>query len=67
MAIKRLYRSIKDRKIAGVCAGLAEYFNIDPAIVRIIFLFSALVWGASIILYIIFWICVPNKDAVGKK
>ncbi|MDD5617896.1 MAG: PspC domain-containing protein [Candidatus Omnitrophica bacterium] len=67
MAVKRLYRSIKDRKIAGVCAGLAEYFEIDPAIVRIIFLFSALIWGASIILYIIFWICIPNEDTAGKK
>lgn len=61
MADKRLYRSITDRKIAGICGGLAEYFNIDPAIVRVVFLSLILLWGWGIILYLIFWICVPRK------
>lgn len=59
--MKRLCRSIKDKKIAGVCGGLAKYFKVDPAIVRIIFLLAALVWGFSIILYIVCWICVPKE------
>ena len=59
--MKRLYRSTKDKKIAGVCGGLANYFNIDPAIVRITFLLTALVWGISIILYIVCWICMPKE------
>lgn len=60
--MKRLYRSETDRKIAGVCGGLAEYFNIDPAIVRIVFASLVLLWGWGVILYIIFWISVPNKS-----
>ncbi|MBS3149725.1 PspC domain-containing protein, partial [Candidatus Woesearchaeota archaeon] len=43
MAKKRLYRSIKDRKIAGVCGGMAEYFDVDPTVVR-------LLWALSLIL-----------------
>lgn len=61
MAPKRLYRLVKDKKIAGVCAGLAKYFNVDPALVRIIFLSTALLWGFSIVVYIICWICIPKE------
>ena len=60
--MKRLYRSETDRKIAGVCGGLAEYFNIDPVIVRIIFVLLVSVYGLGLSLYIIFWILVPNKS-----
>jgi phage shock protein C len=67
MARKRLYRSVKDKKIAGVCGGLAKYFNIDPAIVRVVFLFSALLWGASIVLYLVCWVCVPSEGGPDKK
>ena len=55
----RLYRSTSDRAIAGVCGGLAHYFKIDPALVRILFLVFALAGGASILLYIVLWIAVP--------
>ena len=61
MVRKRLFRLIKDKKIAGVCGGLADYFNIDPAIVRILFLLVTLVWGFGLVLYIICWICVPKE------
>lgn len=57
---KRLLRSSKNKKIAGVCGGLAEYFDIDPAIVRIIFFVSAF-WGFGILLYIVCWICIPKE------
>jgi phage shock protein C len=57
---KRLYRSTKNKVLGGVCAGIAEYFNIDPVIVRIIavlLLFS----GAGLIAYIVAWIIVPKN------
>jgi phage shock protein C len=60
----RLYRSTSDRAIAGVCGGLAHYFKIDPALVRILFLVFALAGGASILLYIVLWIAVPADGGV---
>lgn len=58
---KRLYRSTTDRKIAGVCGGIAEYFNIDPVIIRIIALILLLPGGLPGFLpYIILWILVPE-------
>jgi phage shock protein C len=55
----RLYRSATDKVIAGVCGGLAHYFNIDPALVRLAFVVFALAGGASVLLYIVLWIAVP--------
>lgn len=55
----RLYRSATDKVIAGVCGGLAQYFSIDPAIVRLAFVVFALAGGASVLLYIVLWIAVP--------
>lgn len=55
----RLYRSANDKVIAGVCGGLAQYFSIDPAIVRLAFVVFALAGGASVLLYIVLWIAVP--------
>jgi phage shock protein C len=58
--MKKLYRSQKDKKIAGVCAGLAEYFDIDPTIVRIIFILLLLPGGfPGLIPYLILWAIVP--------
>lgn len=64
--MKRLYRSTKDKKIAGVCSGLAKYFKVDPAIVRIIFLLAALLWGFSIVVYFACWICMPKEGSIKK-
>lgn len=58
----RLYRSTRDRAIAGVCGGLAHYFNIDVALVRLVFLAFALAGGASVLLYVVLWIAVPADD-----
>ncbi len=59
---KRLYRSKKDRMIAGVCGGIAEYFAIDPVIVRLIAVLLLLPGGLPGFLpYVIFWIVVPNS------
>jgi phage shock protein C len=65
---KKLYRSRDDRMIAGVCGGLAEYFNIDPVIVRIIaiiLLFPG--WLPGFVPYIILWIVVPEKPRHKNK
>ena len=64
---KRLYRS-KDRKIAGVCSGIAEYFDIDPTIVRILWVLFVLAGGSGILIYIIMALIVPEKsDSLEKK
>ena len=60
MSGKKLYRSTTDRKIAGVCGGLGAYFDVDPTIIRIIWIALALGAGTGIIAYIIFWIVVPE-------
>jgi len=64
---KKLYRS-DNKMIAGVCAGIAEYFNIDPTIVRIIFVLLLLPGGLpGFIPYILLWIVIPNKPTVEKQ
>lgn len=59
---RRLYRSRTDRKIAGVCGGLAQYLNVDPTVVRIIFLILLFIGGGGLLIYLIIWICAPNED-----
>lgn len=58
---KRLTRS-KEKMIGGVCAGLANYFNIDPTIMRILFVVIAFAGGASLLAYLIMWIIVPMEQ-----
>jgi phage shock protein C len=58
---RKLYRDEYHKKIAGVCAGLAEYFNIDVAIVRVIFVLALIFHGSGLLIYIIFWIVLPKK------
>ncbi|MBL7971819.1 MAG: PspC domain-containing protein [Prolixibacteraceae bacterium] len=60
-APKRLTRS-KNKMIAGVAAGLANYLNIDPTIVRILFVIIAFAGGASLLAYLIMWIIVPMEQ-----
>ncbi|MCA9381478.1 PspC domain-containing protein [Candidatus Dojkabacteria bacterium] len=60
--MKKLYRSNKDRVIAGVCGGLGEYLNIDPVILRIIFAIALFSGGAGFWIYIILWIVIPLED-----
>ena len=65
MTTKRLYRSRTDRMLAGVCGGLAEYFNIDPVIIRVITVVAALMALGGFLAYIILWIVVPEEPAPG--
>jgi phage shock protein C len=55
----RLYRSQTDKRIAGVCGGIAEYFGIDPLIVRVAFVVAAFM-QFGILLYVILWIVLPK-------
>lgn len=61
---KRLMRSDSERMIAGVCGGLAEYFNIDPTIMRLIFAGAFLLgFGSSGLLYLLLWVIVPRAGS----
>lgn len=60
-SVKRLYRSCKNRSIAGVCAGLAEYLGLDPTLMRLLTLFLLLFGGLSIWVYIVLWIIIPEE------
>jgi phage shock protein C len=57
---KRLMRSTSERMIAGVCGGLAEYFNMDPTLVRIILVLLALAGGPGLLIYLILWVVMPE-------
>jgi phage shock protein C len=56
---KRLVRSSNNQKIAGVCAGVADYFDMDVTLVRVLWLLATLVPGPNIIAYVIMWIVLP--------
>ena len=60
---KKLYRSQTDRKIWGVCGGLAKYFDIDPTIIRVLAIVSIFFTGAGIIAYIVMAIVVPLEGS----
>ncbi len=59
--MKRLYRSGKEKIIAGVCGGIAEYLGIDPTIVRLVWILFSLVGGAGILFYLIAWLVIPRN------
>ena len=61
---KKLYRSMSDRKISGVCAGFAEYFDIDPTIVRIIWAVTSLFAFAGVVAYFVCALLIPEKPDV---
>jgi len=59
--MKRLYRSGKERVLGGVCGGVGEYFNIDPTIVRLLWILLIFAFGAGILFYLIAWLIVPRN------
>lgn len=61
MAVKRLYRSAKDRILGGVCGGIAEYLNVDPTIIRLLWVLFILGFGTGILAYLIAWIIIPRN------
>jgi phage shock protein C len=56
MTYKKFTRSKTDRKIFGVCGGIAEYFNIDPALIRVFFVVFTFLGGAGVLIYFITWL-----------
>lgn len=59
--MKKLYRSDEGKMIAGVCAGIGEYFNIDPTVVRLGFIIFACMGGSGILAYILASVIIPVK------
>ena len=58
---KKLYRSKSDKKLAGVCGGLAEYLNMDPTVVRLIWVLVSIFAGAGLIAYLICALIIPEN------
>lgn len=59
--VKKLYRNPHDKRIAGVCSGIAEYLNVDVTVVRILFLIALLCFGTGLGIYLIVWLLAPEK------
>ncbi len=64
---KKLWRSRTDKRIAGVCGGLGEYFRMDSVLIRIIFVIFFLAGGAAFIAYVIIWLLVPLEPLSTTK
>ena len=60
-AVKRLYRSGREKILGGVCGGIAEYLNVDPVIIRLLWVIFALIYGTGILAYIIAWFIIPKN------
>ncbi len=59
--VKKIYRSKKNRIIGGVCGGIGEYLNVDPVLIRLIWVIAALMWGTGILAYLIALVIIPEK------
>ena len=61
---KKLYKSERDKKIAGVCGGIAEYLNIDSTLIRLAWALVCLAGGSGIVIYIIAALIMPNESDI---
>ena len=61
---RKLYRSQNEKMIAGVCGGLGEVLDVDPTIVRVVFVLLGLMAGHGILLYLILWLIMPRQDQI---
>lgn len=59
--MKKLYRSGKNKVISGVCGGIGEYLNVDPTIIRLLWLLLIFAGGAGLLLYLIAWLIIPRN------
>ena len=59
--VRKLYRSRTNRQVAGVCGGLAEHFNLDATLLRVLFVVLAVLGGSGIVIYVAMWIIVPQE------
>jgi phage shock protein C len=58
---RKLYRSRTNRQLAGVCGGLAQYFNIDATLIRVLFVVLAVLGGSGLVIYLVLWVIVPRE------
>jgi phage shock protein C len=58
---RKLYRSRTNRKLAGICGGLGQYFNVDATLLRVLFVLLAVLGGSGLILYLALWVIVPRE------
>ena len=65
--VKRLYRSADERILGGVCGGIAEYFEVDPVLIRFLWVLWAFLGGMGILAYIIAWIIIPRNPKQNWK
>ncbi len=63
--MKKFYRIAEGKKIAGVCAGLGKYFNLDPVLIRVLFVASILFSGFGLLAYLVLWLIAPVSDNGG--
>ncbi len=68
-SLGRLHKSVKDKKVAGVCGGIAETLNTDPTIIRLVFALLVLGWGSGILAYIVCALILPagNPDEEAEE
>ena len=64
---KKLYRSQENRMIAGICAGIGEYFEIDPTLIRVLWVLFSFAGGAGVLAYIIAYLIVPERPFPRKR
>lgn len=67
MKEKKLYRSDKDKIICGVCGGMAEYFSVDPSLIRVLWVLFACFGGSGLLAYIIIAIILPVNNKIEKQ
>ena len=60
--MKKLYRSKRDMMVAGVCGGVAEYFDVDSSMVRLLWVLLIIFGGSGLLLYIIGWVIIPERE-----
>ncbi len=64
---KRLYRPRDGRVVAGVCAGLATYFGVDPTLVRLAFALVTVFGGLGVLIYLCAWVVIPEEGGDGSS
>lgn len=64
--MKKLYRSRQNRVFAGIAGGLGEYFEIDPVVIRLIWLVLIFLWGTGLVAYLIAWLIIPKEPKAGN-
>jgi phage shock protein C len=66
-APKLLYRSRSQKMIWGICAGIAEYLNLDPTVVRLLFVLAAIVWGGGVLAYLVLYFVMPEAPIINER